>query len=84
MLNRRIILLLLSFILIGTSLRAQEEDKGFELSKNLEIFSSVYKNLHLNYVDDINPGELMKTAIDAMLAKLDPYTNYIRDRKSVV
>lgn len=77
MLNRRIILLLLSFILIGTSLRAQEEDKGFELSKNLEIFSSVYKNLHLNYVDDINPGELMKTAIDAMLAKLDPYTNYI-------
>ncbi|MCK9163488.1 MAG: S41 family peptidase [Bacteroidales bacterium] len=76
MLNKRIILFLLSFILIGSSLTAQEEDKGFELSKNLEIFSSVYKNLHLNYVDDINPGELMKNAIDAMLAKLDPYTNY--------
>lgn len=75
--HKRIILVLLSFILIVPTLKAQEEDKGFELSKNLEIFSSVYKNLHLNYVDDINPGELMKNAIDAMLAKLDPYTNYI-------
>ena len=77
MLHKRIILVLLSFILIVPTLQSQEEDKGFELSKNLEIFSSVYKNLHLNYVDDINPGELMKNAIDAMLAKLDPYTNYI-------
>lgn len=75
--QKKIIILLFSFILTGSTLNAQEEDKGFELSKNLEIFSSVYKNLHLNYVDDINPGDLMKTAIDAMLAKLDPYTNYI-------
>lgn len=76
MLRKRVILFLFSFILLGLTLNAQEDDKGFELSKNLEIFSSVYKNLHLNYVDDINPGELMKTAIDAMLEKLDPYTNY--------
>lgn len=53
------------------------DDKGFEISKNLEIFSTVYKNLQLNYVDDIEPGKLMKTAIDAMLASLDPYTVYI-------
>ncbi|MDY4789930.1 MAG: S41 family peptidase [Bacteroidales bacterium] len=71
------IFILISVITLSISLNAQEEDKGFELSKNLEIFSSVYKNLHLNYVDEINPGDLMKTAIDAMLAKLDPYTNYI-------
>ncbi len=76
MLRKRVIFLLFSFILLGLTLSAQEDDKGFELSKNLEIFSSVYKNIHLNYVDDINPGELMKTAIDAMLEKLDPYTNY--------
>jgi carboxyl-terminal processing protease len=76
MLRKRVIFFLFSFILLGLTLNAQEDDKGFELSKNLEIFSSVYKNLHLNYVDDINPGELMKTAIDAMLEKLDPYTNY--------
>ena len=53
------------------------EDKGFEISKNLEIFSNVYKTLQLNYVDDIEPGKLMKTAIDAMLSSLDPYTVYI-------
>ncbi len=74
---RKTFFILISVITLSISLNAQEEDKGFELSKNLEIFSSVYKNLHLNYVDEINPGDLMKTAIDAMLAKLDPYTNYI-------
>ena len=52
------------------------QDKGFEISKNLEIFSNVYKNVHLNYVDDVDPGKLMKTAIDAMLSSLDPYTNF--------
>ncbi|MDR1006836.1 MAG: S41 family peptidase [Bacteroidales bacterium] len=52
------------------------EDKSFELSKNLEIFSAVYRTLHTTYVDDINSGDLVKTAIDAMLAKLDPYTNF--------
>lgn len=52
------------------------KDRSFELSKNLEIFSSVYKTLYTTYVDDINEGDLIKTAIDAMLAKLDPYTNF--------
>lgn len=51
-------------------------DKGFEIAKNLEIFSNVYRNIHLNYVDDVDPGKTMKVAIDAMLASLDPYTNY--------
>ena len=56
---------------------AIDNDKSFEISKNLEIFADVYKNLHLNYVDDLESGKLMKTAIDAMLGSLDPYTNYI-------
>ena len=49
----------------------------FEILKNLELFELVYKNIDLNYVDEPNPGELMKVAIDAMLLELDPYTNYI-------
>ncbi len=57
-------------------LQAQEEDKAFEISKNLEIFANVYKNIHLYYVDDVDPGKTMKKAIDAMLSSLDPYTNY--------
>ena len=51
-------------------------DRSFEIAKNLEIFSAVYKNLNLNYVDDVDPGKTIKVAIDAMLASLDPYTNY--------
>jgi len=68
-------------LFVGLSATAQQpqinNDKAFEISKNLEIFADVYKNLHLNYVDDLESGKLMKTAIDAMLASLDPYTNYI-------
>ncbi len=52
-------------------------DEYFEISKNLTIFSEVYKNINLTFVDETNPGELMKTGIDAMLRSLDPYTNYI-------
>ena len=56
-----------------------QNDKGFEISKNLEIFANVYKNLHTNYVDDVDPGKTMKVAIDAMLASMDPYTNYFAE-----
>ncbi|OQA01390.1 MAG: putative CtpA-like serine protease [Bacteroidetes bacterium ADurb.Bin408] len=49
----------------------------FEISKNLDIFATLFKQLHLNYVDDINSSTLIKTAIDDMLESLDPYTNYI-------
>lgn len=60
---------------MAAPLRAQT-DRGFEIAKNLEIFADVYKNLNLNYVDDVDPGKTIKVAIDAMLASLDPYTNY--------
>jgi len=52
-------------------------DNFFEISKNLDIFSSLYKELNIFYVDETDPGQLMKTAIDAMLESLDPYTTYI-------
>jgi carboxyl-terminal processing protease len=51
----------------------------FEVSKNLDIFSSLYRVLNESYVDETKPGQLMKTAIDAMLESLDPYTNYITE-----
>lgn len=74
------IILSIALMMAVLSLSAQQantqEDKGFEIAKNLEIFANIYKNVHLNYVDDVEPGKLMKTAIDAMLASLDPYTNY--------
>lgn len=52
------------------------KDDLFEVSKNLEIFNSLYKELNIYYVDDTKPGALMKSGIDAMLKSLDPYTIY--------
>ncbi len=48
----------------------------FEISKNLDIFNAVYRELNVAYVDGTKPGQLMKTGIDAMLNSLDPYTVY--------
>jgi carboxyl-terminal processing protease len=52
-------------------------DNQFEVSKNLDIFATLFRELNIYYVDETNPGELMKRGIDAMLESLDPYTNYI-------
>jgi len=60
----------------GTLLSATYSDEFFEISKNMEIFTSVYKELNIYYVDGTKPGALMKTGIDAMLKSLDPYTVY--------
>lgn len=48
----------------------------FEISKNIEVFTTLYKELNTYYVDPIDPGKLMKIGIEAMLSSLDPYTNF--------
>lgn len=53
------------------------QDNYFEISKNLDIFGKVYREINAYYVDEVDPGKFMKTGIDAMLATLDPFTNYI-------
>ncbi len=52
-------------------------DRYFEISKNLDIFATLFKEVNALYVDEVNPNKLVRTGIDAMLASLDPYTNYI-------
>jgi len=51
----------------------------FEISKNLDIFATMYKELNSYYVDDIEPGKLIRKGIDAMLESLDPYTQFISE-----
>ena len=51
----------------------------FEIAKNLDIYASLFRELDANYVDDVNVSDLNKTAIDAMLNKLDPYTVYYQE-----
>lgn len=50
---------------------------NFEIAKNLDIFNTLFRELVINYVDDVNAAELIKTGIDEMLESLDPYTNFI-------
>lgn len=69
--------LVISFLLIGSLITGFTYTPDyFEISKNLDIFYSVYKELNIGYVDGTKPGQLMKTGIDAMLNSLDPYTVY--------
>jgi len=60
-------------------IHAKSSDNHFEISKNLDIYANLFKELDAFYVDPIEPGKLVKTGVDAMLAELDPYTNYITE-----
>lgn len=53
----------------------------FEIAKQLEIFTTLFKELNMNYVDETNPAALMDTAINAMLEDLDPYTHYWNEQE---
>lgn len=64
-------------LLLSLSLVAQEKQNNFEIAKSLDIYNSLLRELNLNYVDEINPGELNEAAIKAMLEGLDPYTVFI-------
>lgn len=66
-------------MVVALSAFTLNNDKLFEIAKNIEIFVTIYKELNDKYVDEIEPSELMRTGIDAMLESLDPYTNYISE-----
>ena len=56
---------------------ASDNERYFEIAKNLDIFATLFKEVNTYYVDEVPPAKLVKTGIDAMLKSLDPYTNYI-------
>jgi carboxyl-terminal processing protease len=64
---------LIAFATLSFSFR----DDLFQISKNLDIFASVYKELNINYVDEVSSSKLMRNGIDAMLENLDPYTEFV-------
>lgn len=51
----------------------------FEISKNLDILTTLYREVNTYYVDEVDPAKFMRTGIEAMLESLDPYTNYISE-----
>lgn len=66
-------------LFIGASFK----EDFFEVAKQIEIFTTLFKAVNMNYVDNTNPGELMDKAIKSMLADLDPYTNYFNEQDVV-
>ena len=68
----------LAFI-AGIGATRVQNGRYFDITKNLEIFNNLYKELNTNYVDEIDPNQIMKVGIDAMLATLDPFTNYFSE-----
>jgi len=69
--------ILLVILIAGLFSFNNPNERYFEITRNLDIFSTLFKEVNAYYVDEVNPNKLMKTGIDAMLASLDPYTNYI-------
>lgn len=53
------------------------DDDLFQISKNLDVFTGVYREININYVDGVDPAKLVKTGVDAMLDNLDPYTEFV-------
>lgn len=70
------ILIIIPVVLISL-LTSSYVDSYFEISKNLDIFITLFKELNLYYVDETQPGDLVEKGIDGMLLSLDPYTTYI-------
>lgn len=66
-------------LFIGASFK----EDFFEVAKQIEIFTTLFKAVNMNYVDDTNPGDLMDKAVKSMLADLDPYTNYFNEQDVV-
>ena len=70
-------LLLIALVLTTTTVFGQTQKNNFEISKSIDIYNNVLRELNMYYVDEINPAELNESAINAMLDGLDPYTVFI-------
>lgn len=78
--TKKLALAALALLAVGLfSFKKLDNGKYFEIAKNLEIFAQAYKELNHSYVDELDPGQLMRRGMDAMLEGLDPFTNYISE-----
>ena len=67
-------LALILLVLTAVNAMGQTQKNNFEISKSLDIYNNVLRQLNMYYVEEINPAELNESAINAMLESLDPYT----------
>jgi len=77
-LKKKIVLPVLAVVVLFTGTAFKSD--FFEIAKQIEIFTTLFKELNMNYVDETNPGELMDSAIKNMLKELDPYTVFMNEQ----
>lgn len=70
---------IIGVLVLGMAATQNPNNRHFEILKNLEIFSNLYREINTSYVDDVDPATLMRTGVDAMMESLDPFTNYISE-----
>jgi carboxyl-terminal processing protease len=70
-------LIIIVIVLVSSVVSVSYVNKNFEISKNLDIYATLFRELVINYVDEVNAADLMRKGIDEMLSSLDPYTNFI-------
>ncbi len=70
---------LASLTLLTTLSTLQAQGKYFDIAKNLEIFANAYREVNHSYVDELDPNQIMRRGMDAMLLGLDPFTNYMSE-----
>jgi carboxyl-terminal processing protease len=71
-----------ALLLLGTFAFQTKNDRLFAIAKSIDIFATLIRELDSYYVDEINPEELVEVGIRAILAELDPYTDYIPEEDS--
>lgn len=79
--KKYLLLLLLPFTLLFVGFVTDIQDDYFEISKNLDIFGKLYREVNSLYVEETDPSKLMRIGVDAMLESLDPYTSYISEEE---
>jgi carboxyl-terminal processing protease len=71
------------FIAVGfLKFRPQNEDIFLKINKSVEVFGKIYKEVILNYVDEVDPEKFIRAGIKGMLSELDPYTVFIDEKHS--
>jgi len=79
--NAKKVLASFIILLLFSGFFAGKNDIYFEISKNIDLFSKVYKEISFNYVEQIDPEQFMRAGINGMLETLDPYTIFIDENK---
>ncbi len=78
LLQKKVLIPVLALVILVSA--SSFKSDFFEIAKQIEIFTTLFKELNMNYVDETNPAELMDTAIKNMLGELDPYTKFLNEQ----